>query len=550
MDLQLDDRWLLPTLYISNAEVNLLLDKLVSIVNSPDPIPEKFGSVEEKKKFSNQVVLSLIQYLIGKLKEFDYEATLSRLIDVNERLIRNREFSKIQTAAQIHCFGNDEKKLKEILKKERSLVNTSLSTRCLIEFLALNPATGYRKPSYDQLDELLTIMNEILNYGMQSDVLHFGMADPEMGLLPSGRIGISKEFYDQKLQPFHRDNTVANIEAQVEAFSTQFETYTPAENDTKTDAFLDKVDEAFLSDWGVDYTNLNGICMQAAAIAEREKDSVVSMLEDELMAELNKIMPDAINQVENALAKLRLEHDASIISSQTGYTNKEYFPWHYNREFSYARRPFVVVDSEAGRRYYWGMRHCIAASRYLYKILNSGQLTHGGQKINSLLGEINRENGKYFRNVVANWLTNNTALRVWSYEVTIKPGGHFNADKNYGDCDIIAYDESSNQLFNIECKRTEAARNIQQMKKEMDAYLGRVGQKKKIAKHVERDKWLQANLDQVQAFVEASSQPKVKSLILTSELIPTRYLRAEDIELPILSFRELRKSGIEELKNC
>jgi len=95
--------------------------------------------------------------------------------------------------------------------------------------------------------------------------------------------------------------------------------------------------------------------MQAVTIAERENDSVMSMLEDELMAVLNETMPNTSNQVENALTKLRLEFDASIVSGQTGYTNKEYFPWRYNREFSYARSPFVVVDTEAGRRYYWGM---------------------------------------------------------------------------------------------------------------------------------------------------------------------------------------------------
>ncbi len=545
MDLQLDNRWLLPSLYISEAEINLLLDKLVGIVNSPDPIPEKFGSVQDKKQFCNQAVLSLIQYLMEQLKAFDHETTIERLIDVNERLIHNREFRKIKTPAQVHCFGNDESELKKILKRERKQVNTSLSTRCLIEFIALHPASGTRKPSFDQLDELLTVMNEILNYGMQSDVLHFGMADPEMGLLPSGRIETSKEFFDQKLQPFNRDNIVANIEAQVESFSTQFETYTPRESNPDSEAFLDKADAAFLRDWGVDYTNLNGVCMQAASMAEQQEDSVISMLEKDFLAELNKIMPGIPDQIDRALEKLRFECDPSIISDQSGYTNKEYFPWKYNREFSYARRPFVVVNTADGRKYYWGMRHCVAASQYLHQLLNSGRLTHGGAQINSLLGEINKDNGKHFRNVVVQWLKNNTGLTVWDYEVTMKPSGHFKADKDYGDCDIIAYDPAKNEVYNIECKLTEAARNIHQMKKEMDAYLGRAGQKKKIAKHVDRDNWLQANLDQVQAFVGATNEPTVKSLILTSELIPTRYLRAEEIPLPIYSYRELKEGKTE-----
>ncbi|MGB3343634.1 MAG: SEC-C metal-binding domain-containing protein [Aequorivita sp.] len=549
-NLQLDNRWLLPSLYISDAEINLLLDRLVNIVNPPDPIPEKFQNANDKKEFCNYVVLRLVQHLIEKLKEFSGESLISRLIDVNERLVHNREFSKIKTAAEIHCFGNDEKKLAKILEKQRKLVNTSLATRCLIEFTALIPAKGDRKPSFDQLDELLTIMNEILNYGMRSDTLHFGMDDPEMGLLPSKRIGISKEFFDQKLQLFHIDNTIANIEAQLETFSGQFETYASNKKDTGTDLLLDKMNEAFLEDWGIYYTNLWGICIQAAAMAENNGDSVMSMLEADLLAELKRIMTGAGDQVEVGLEKLRFEYKPDIISVQDGYLNPDYFPWKYNREFSYARRPFVVVDTVKGRKYYWGMRQCVAAGQYFNELLYSGRLTHGGAKINSLLGRINEDNGKHFRNTVTKWMKENTELVVWDYEVTMKPKGHFHADKDYGDCDIIAYDPIINQIYNIECKRTEAARNIHQMKKEMDAYLGRAGQKKKVAKHVDRDNWLQANLDQVKTLVGAEKTPKVKSLILTSELIPTRYLRKEEIPMSIISYRELKRNGPEILRNC
>ncbi|MBX2968281.1 MAG: SEC-C domain-containing protein [Cyclobacteriaceae bacterium] len=549
-DLQLDNRWLLPSLYISDAEINLLLDRLVSIINSPHPIPEKFQSVSDKKEFCNYVVLRLVQYLFEKLKEFNSESLISTLIDINERLVHDREFSKIKIAAEIHCFGNNEKELEKILIKQKKLVNTSLATRCLIEFVVFVPAKGDRKPSFDQLDELLTIMNEILNYGMLSDTLHFEMNDPEMGLLPSGRIGISKEFFDQKLQPFYRDNTVASIEAQLEVFSSQFETYTSKKKDSHTESLLDQMDEAFLKDWGIDYTNLLGICIQAAAMAENNGDSVTSMLEADLLAELKQIMTGAEDQVEAGLEKLRFEYKPDIISDQKGYLNPDYFPWKYNREFSYARRPFVVVDTENGRKYYWGMRQCVAASQYLNQLLHSGRLINGGTKINSLLGSFNEENGKHFRNSVTKWIKDNTALVVWDYEITIKPKGHFNAEKDYGDCDILAYDPTINQVYNIECKRTEAARNIHQMKKEMDAYLGRAGQKKKVTKHVNRDNWLQANLDQVKTFVGAEKSPKVKSLIITSELIPTRYLKSGELPMPIISYHELKRNGYSSLRNC
>ena len=549
-DLQMDDRWLIPKLYVSEAEVNLLLDKLTSIIGNLDPIPESFVNNLEKKQFCNTAVLGLTKLLMEKIAVFDHSALLERLMELNERLIRNREFDKIQTTAQIFCFGHDEEKLQKILQNERGLVNTSISTRCLIEFLVNHPAKGTHRPSYDDLDELLAIMNEILNFGMLSDAIHFGMAAPEMGLLPSGRIGISKEFYDDKLLPFRRDNTRANIESQLEYFSNHFDTYRPAGEDPEYKEYYDVVDKAFLEDWGIEFANLIGICFQATSFAEKRESSVISMLEKELVAELHKVMPMAGEQLERGLVKLSLMEDTRAINVEKGYSDKEHFPWKYNREFSYARRPFIIVDTEEGRRYYWGMRNCISASRFLNHLLGSGRLNHGGPKIESLLGEIRERNGKNFRNAVATWLADNTALKVWEHEVTLKPNGHLAADKDYGDCDVLAYDSHNNVVCNLECKQTSAARNIHQMKLEMDAYLGREGQKKKMAKHVERDIWMQENLEVVQAFVDAKNVPTVKSLVVTSELIPTRYLRADDIELPIISYQELRSQGMALLQNA
>ncbi|WP_205748862.1 YecA family protein [Emticicia sp. CRIBPO] len=549
-DMQLDTRWLLPPLYISDAEVNLLLDNLPDIIDVPRPISKNFESVDEKKRFCNKVVTSLVRHLVSRLSEFDNNSLLRDLMCVNESLIQDSKYSKLKTSAQIHCFGNNQEILKKIFKKEKNLLHSSISTRCLIEFIVLNPATGKRKPSFDHLDELLTIMNIIINYGMLSDTLHFGMDDPEIVLLPSGRIGISKEFYDDKLQPFQQDNIIENIETQLEIFSSQFDIYsTPLKENEGTDTYFEKVNEAFLHDWGVKYDDLTAICLWAAEEATAQGSSVISMLETELITKLNKIgIP--LNQLEAGLKKLSFKYREGVISDGNGYTNVDYFPWKYNREFSYARKPFIVLETEEGRGYFWGMRHCISAGNSLHYLLNSGRLSDSGSKIKSLLGEINRVNGKKFRNDVLKWIKDNTTLLVWDYELTIKPGGHFNADKDYGDCDIMAYDTISNQVYNIECKRTEQARNIHQMKNEMDDYIGRPGQKKKIAKHEERDNWLKANINQVKDFVNAQEQPTVTSLIITSELIPTRYLRSEEIALPILSFRELKKKGLRALEEC
>ena len=82
------------------------------------------------------------------------------------------------------------------------------------------------------------------------------------------------------------------------------------------------------------------------------------------------------------------------------------------------------------------------------------------------------------------------------------------------------------------------------MKKEMDNYLGREGHKGMIQKHVERHSWLNSNKDKLKAFLKIDKEPKVISFMLTSEVIPMTYIKAEELPLPIISFPLLKEKGV------
>jgi len=141
---------------------------------------------------------------------------------------------------------------------------------------------------------------------------------------------------------------------------------------------------------------------------------------------------------------------------------------------------------------------------------------------------------------------------VIDYEVTMKNGGHFEVEDNKGDIDVLAIDHKNKIIYPIECKNMIGARNIHEMKSEMDKYLGREGQEKKakINKHVERDKWLQANKKGFNQFgIENPDEYQIKSFIMTADEIPLAYLKREVLPLPIKSFVFLRKDGVRVLKD-
>jgi len=190
------------------------------------------------------------------------------------------------------------------------------------------------------------------------------------------------------------------------------------------------------------------------------------------------------------------------------------------------------------------------AGLQLTDLLYTGRLKNVGRKLSKLLGKFESAKGAAFNEDVRKWLKEHTSLKIWEYEVTIKPKGVFIAQSDLGDIDVLAYDTETNVVYSIECKNTNTAKNVREMKKEMDDYLGRDGKSKKalISKHMRRHVWLLNNIDKVRTFVEAKTNPTVKSVMLTSEVIPTSYLRRKEIPLPILNFHDLKRKGIKYLE--
>jgi hypothetical protein len=544
-DFRMDPRWLFPKHLVTSAEINLLLDKLVTIINYPTAITEKFGTPEEKTAFCKHAVKSLLSHLDSKLRLYSNAELLKFLFQLNESLIHSNEKARVKVPAQIYCFGELEEKVRELMDAEIKGVKTAVALRCLIEYLAARPAKGKKVPGYDEVDQLLAIMNEVATFGMLSDAIYFGLDDPDVGLLPSGRIGIGKSFFEEKLRPFSHANTLADVEAYMENFDDRMESLPQAnKDDPETDAWLDRADEAFLTDWGVSYTELIGTIKSLLYMGAERETSVVLMPRSEFVAEFLANSDFDKDKIERLLSLMTIKERNDFLIPPEGYKAEDVFPWKYNREFSIIKRPIVEFNDKGTPMLIWGIRNAEIAGRQVNQLLYHGRLKYGKEKINSLLGEQNELLGAEFRKLAFNWFNSQSDLKVWDYEVTIDKKGHLIADKNYGDIDILVFDPQTNTAYNVECKRTHQAKNIHEMKTEMDSYFGRDGQKKKIQKHVDRHEWLINNQEKLAAFVGNTAPITVKSIILTSEVVPVKYIAGSASPLPLIAFPELKRIGM------
>lgn len=543
----IDNRWLVKPFYVSDTEVDLLLDEIPLLVEQITEIPKNINNEEDKKKLFNTSTELLLETLNKEIKIFEFEFLLHVLLELHETLVWKREQNKTLIPAQILCFGNLEGELKDILENDNKLVKTSLALRCLIEYVAAKPTKGSVKVSLDDIDRLLVLMHEIANYGFLSDAIHFKLANPTVGKLDSGRIGISREFFDDKLKLFAEANTKEEINTYIENFDNRFEIaeYSQEENEPKEDREIKEIDSAFLEDWGISYLNIYKFCYSCFIVCIEKQSSTCSMKESEFIQQIkDKSLIDE-KEIIAGIERFSIAQREDYLKAPIGFTDNEVFPWKYNREFSFARRFIVKYKNNKDETILtWGFRNAISAQKQLHYLLLEGKLNNGGKKINKLLGTFREKKGKDYRNKVKDWLKSNPDLTVIDYEVKIDTKGHLVADKNYGDIDVLVHNTKTNTVYSLECKDTNKAKNIHEMKKEMDNYLGREGQKGMIQKHVERHSWLNSNKDKLIAFLKIDNEPKVISFMLTSEVIPMTYIKAEELLLPIISFPELKEKGV------
>lgn len=544
-DIRLDPRWLYPVLLISEAEINMFLDDLPRIIGEKSGNTYEIENTKDKILFCRRIVKELLNYLIDKLSEVNHDDTLTILLQLNESLIRKREFNKLQVPAQIHCFGNITDKLKEFEKEEVKIVNTALSIRCLIELIANKSFEGSIKPSYDQVEELLVIMSEIINIGILSDSIYFEFTNPKIGLLPSGRIGISKEFQEDILSNFKAETIYSNIEYALQNTSGNLDPNDKVLKSDKLRIDIEQIDKAFFNDLGISFSNLYSLVVRLIIIAEERSNSVVEISEDDLLLILTKKTSVPIDEITNGLNLLSMPNKA-IITSDTGYTNKEFYPWRYNRKYSLSRRPFIIKENQGNKYYKWGMRQVYDSFQNISDLFFEGRFRESGREIESLSGSIEEINGKYFRDTVKDWLISNSNFQVWNYEIKISSRGHLFSEIDLGDIDILLWDKNKT-VFCLECKKTVQPRIIHEMKTEMDNYLGKDGKTGKINKHLNRDTWLKSNIEILKKFINTENEVEIKSIIVTSEVLPLPYLRNKKLPLPFINFPELRRKGITHL---
>ena len=534
-----DARWITTSPRdISDAEINYLLESLTSYLTPGRVIPAEIATVKEKNDLCHEIVTALVNRLDSKLDQFETDALLEHLMQMHEAVTHEKEYNETRIPARIACFSDYRSEVNKLRRSQNNLTTAGMITRCLIEFAAAIPRSGTKPVNDDDIDELLAIVEQIVNWGTTSDILNMGFDDMWMGLLPSGRIGTDKAFYNEYLNNYKQAYTEEQVSNYMDTYAA-LNNKSTAKNSGESPLF-DEINAAFAAQFGVSLRNHLALHWAMADVARQQGTSVLRISEKDLFTQVSLIIRDYTEDMFHAsLHMLTLKSRSSLGLAPSGYKNYDVFPWRLNRELSFLRRPVYRNTTNSESYYLYGFRHLWAAGENLMSIIYSGRFNDPKyKKMKQVLGQINDMKGKKYRNEVCQWLTQNTSWQVISHEVEIPP------ESMYGDIDVLAWDASTKIIYSIECKNTVPARNVYEMKGELDKYLGEDGQSGMIQKHVRRDEWLRQHTEQACVWLkaDATADITIKSIILTSFELPAGYITQKKPPLPIVSFRMLKNN--------
>ncbi|MBL7893862.1 MAG: hypothetical protein JNK50_01120 [Bacteroidia bacterium] len=502
---------------------------------------------EGRKKICRDIAAALHGKLIKDLKEYDGMHLLPVLLNYHEACVREKAIKQLDRPARVALFGADAAVIYKEHMEENERTKTALTVRCLVEqIVAYNMVEGDKLPNFDDIDKLIALMSELISWANLSDGIHLDLYDPEMKLLPCGRIDVDYPSINSTMFTFGINRTQIELDQYDSGYVDLF-TMTTIEKGDEYSPEVKEVEDAFFAELGMSFLRLHDFLTDLVELVRRNNSSTISIDEEILYEELRKTKFNwTDSEIRTALDYFVLLQGWQIDNPPKGYRKTDTRPWYYNRALSFNRRPIAKLV-KGGRTYYtWSYRHLYASFENIYVLMTEGILWNPSNgSISQLVKKYADRKGDEFRGSVLYWLKKNSGFEVFEEEVDIKPGAKLNAKENEGDIDILMVDHTQKVVYSLECKNTAESKSVHDFKADLDKYI-EPGGKEYIRKHVDRDAWLKSNIKMLNVYVKNVETYQILSVVITAFDIPLSYSNLSP--LPIISFPRLKIEGIDALK--
>jgi len=475
----------------------------------------------------NSAVSHLFTRLQEEVARYDCRRLIDFLIAQNEALAHDSKFNAIMLKSRLACFGAQSHTVDELVQHRSTASHAHRANRFLIEYVAAQPPAGERQIEDLDYIRLLAIANEIVERGSTSDFLNYKLADFEVSILGSGRLGVSRD--EPVIQAI---NAYANGAGMRTVRDAQEGPPDDDSGDPDLANFITESDEAMRAEFGFTLTELREVCGGLLDLATADQVTRIDRTEAlSKIATARSLTADVVSPVLDEITLTSREAFLSI--------GPDAYPWRFSRNMSYIRRPVVLQGDEL----VIGFRSIYQLGPYWADSMLSGRL-QGRAKTSEMKQFISAVRGKvtesFARSVAARleglgMTTRLSVNKIGQQRITDSKG------QDLGDVDVLAAHRPTRSIVAVEAKDFEIARTPAEIAGEFEKlFKGKRGKKSTVELHSRRLDWLREHLAEVaRSFGEDPDDGPwhVVGSIVTSDPLVTPLV--ESSPLPVIPFVDL-----------
>jgi len=477
---------------IDEIDTNLLLDELGQyIVGNNLTIG---NDREDHYNFiKNHVVPFFLAKLTNELKKYDKHILLNYLIQQNESLTHDRVLHEIQLPMRIE-IANKDTILEDFRSSYSKILQSSPACRFLIEYSLGMKIQGIKQLSNYDYEFLLSLANEIIHWGFIGDLLRFNITSLRLSILKSNRLFVESKDYDNAHNVF--SNQI--IDYNINKFNSEFSKYwedKKVSDVTNDDKSLEEFDHEFKLEFGYTLIDLIEFEKMLFKYSSEKNVTIISIEENELKSLYKGIISsDSLNKILSSWSII--ERESFLEVPYSGLEPYDFFPWRFNRKYSYVRRPLLKIDIEGVLYYKIGLRHLKIAVDNFTALLRNNRLVNKlkNQKLKKILSEFASFSNIDFVKRVKGIFENHSTCLV--YENVRKIGKNRIIAENgndLGDIDVLVIDGKLNEILLIECKDLLLSRTPYEMYGELKKIF--TSDNSQMKKHLLRLEWVIKNID-------------------------------------------------------
>lgn len=525
---------------VQDATVSRILDEIGVHLRTVRGLPEGPIADADRTAVLGDVVSFLFGRLRAEINQLSGDA-VQAIVRRHERTIFEQATQKLMVATKLACFSDFPHTVEKARQELPALSQLALAQRLVIEHMTVVSPTGKQALTTSKADMITALALEIANYAMVSDAIHFRLSDRKMGILPSGRLGISPDAsYENAQSQFMAQSVASEVEEDIERFPGRWESDAEPDADLRRKAAM--LDAAAAQEFGMTFTELK---MLAHALIEIAGDqSVVTIGETELVTKVAALVEWDPERLANILGDLTLEPRDDFWKPPAPYTQRDVQPWLFNRRLSYLRRPLLRCTRDGEREIVYGMRHVGHVGPYLMGLCTSGRLMHvRSTAMKSFIEQVRRADTKAFNLRVAELFRANPKLVVDQNvdEVLGVKVARANGEM-LGDLDVLVIDQRRRRILVVETKDLGVARNPREMDNQLrDIFDTRGPGSSDATRHIERVDWVESHVDLILErygiHVRGPAEWTVEGMFVVDQDLMTPYLA--NVPMPVVSVRQL-----------